>query len=76
MVNVVIRYFARLRELRGLDDETRRLPEGCTAAQAYAAVGLPAELPVAFAVNLERVPGSTVLRDGDELVFLPPMGGG
>lgn len=75
-MNVVIRYFARLRELRGCDDEVRALPEGCTAAEAYALVGLPAALPVAFAVNLERVAGSTVLREGDELVFLPPLGGG
>ena len=73
---MVVRYFARLRELRGIDCETVALPEGTTAAGAYLRLGLPAELPVAHAVNAERVPGGTVLAEGDELVFLPPIGGG
>ncbi len=75
-MNVIIRYFAQVRELRGRDEETVTFPPGTTAAGAYAALGLPVALPVAFAVNLERVPGSTELHDGDELVFLPPIGGG
>lgn len=73
---MVIRYFARLRELRGRDDEIVALPDGCTAAEAYTHLGLPPALPVAFAVNLARVPGGTVLHEGDEVVFLPPLGGG
>jgi molybdopterin converting factor small subunit len=31
---------------------------------------------VAFAVNLTRVAGHTALADGDEVAFLPPLGGG
>ena len=73
---VVIRYFANLRELRGVQVESVELAEGTTAQQAYIHLGFPAALPVAFAVNAERVAPSTVLAAGDELVFLPPLGGG
>ena len=33
-------------------------------------------VPVGFARNLEYVAGGTALRDGDEVAFLPPVGGG
>lgn len=75
-MNVDVRYFARLRELRGRAEEICRFPEGTTAAGAYALLALDPGLPVAFAVNQERVPGETELHEGDELVFLPPIGGG
>lgn len=75
-MNVVVRYFAQLREARGRSSETCSFEVGITAAGAYAVLGLPEGLPVAYAVNQERVPGTTVLGDGDELVFLPPLGGG
>ncbi len=75
-MTVVIRYFANLRELRGTPEESREISPGSTAASLYRDLGLPAALPVAFAVNQERVAGTTVLCDGDEVVFLPPLGGG
>lgn len=73
---VVIRYFANLRELRGIEVERVELPAGSTAGSAYAFLGLPQSLPVAFAVNAVRVASSTALNAEDELVFLPPIGGG
>lgn len=73
---MVIRYFANLRELRGCESERIELPEGSTAGSAYAHLGLPAALPVAHAVNYERVAASTPLAEGDEVAFLPPLGGG
>ncbi len=75
-MTVVIRYFANLRELRGTSQESREISPGSTAASLYRDLGLPLELPVAFAVNQERVAGATLLSDGDEVVFLPPLGGG
>lgn len=73
---MVVRTFASLRELRGRSEESCVFPEGTTAAQAYLALGLPSDLPVAFAINQTRVQGATVLEEGDEVVFLPPVGGG
>lgn len=73
---VTVRHFASLREARGVPEERVELPTGTSARDAYAILGLPSALPVAYAVNQLRVDGGTVLRDGDELVFLPPLGGG
>jgi molybdopterin converting factor small subunit len=75
-MRVVIRYFAGLKEARGTDSESVELPDGCTAAEAYRCLKLPEGLPVAYAVNLDRVPAGTRLAEGDEVVFLPPIGGG
>jgi molybdopterin converting factor small subunit len=73
---VTARYFAVLRELRGTSSEAVDLPDGTTAAEAFAALfpGLP--LRVAFAVNAVTVASDTALRTGDEIAFLPPLGGG
>jgi len=75
-MQVRVRYFAFLRERQGRDEDTIDLAAGATAADAYHFLALPAELPVAFVVNLERVQPSQVLHEGDELAFLPPVGGG
>ncbi len=75
-MRVTVLHFATLRELRGCAQENVDLPDGTTVAGAYAALGLPPALPVAFAVNLTRVAGHTALADGDEVAFLPPLGGG
>jgi molybdopterin synthase catalytic subunit/molybdopterin synthase sulfur carrier subunit len=75
-VLVTVRHFASLRETRGVAEERVDLAAGTSARAAYAILGLPARLPVAYAINRERVDGNTELHDGDELVFLPPLGGG
>jgi molybdopterin synthase catalytic subunit/molybdopterin synthase sulfur carrier subunit len=75
-MRVVIRYFATLRDLKHRGEEVGEFPEGTTVGEAYLALGLPAALPVAYAVNMDRVPPSTRLHEGDEVVFLPPVGGG
>jgi molybdopterin converting factor small subunit len=75
-MRVTVHYFATLRDLKGRAEERPDLPDGITVAGAYAHLGLPADLPVAFAVNLQRVPAGTRLQEGDEVAFLPPLGGG
>jgi molybdopterin converting factor small subunit len=75
-MQVTVRYFAVLRELRGVSVEAVDLPAGTSAAAAFALLFPAFALPVAFAVNEAAAPGSTVLAEGDELVFLPPLGGG
>lgn len=75
-MRVRVRYFAVLREQRGKSEDWEELPAGCTASAAYALLCPPAQLPVGYAVNQDYVAGTTELREGDELVFLPPLGGG
>jgi molybdopterin synthase sulfur carrier subunit len=81
-MRVNVRYFASLREAAGLDAEIVELPEAATveAARALLAERHPALarlLPAcAAAVNRAYVAPETALAPGDELVFIPPLGGG
>jgi molybdopterin converting factor small subunit len=78
-MRVTVRYFAILRERRGLAVETVELDEGTTVAEAWRRLSPLAagdDLRVAFAVNQAVVTGATVLSPDDELAFLPPVGGG
>jgi len=81
-MQVRIRYFAGLREATKIEGETLDLPDGATAADVRALLGerypalarlLP---PCAVAVNRAYVSPDAPLHDGDELVFIPPVGGG
>jgi sulfur-carrier protein len=81
-MQVRIRYFAGLREATKTEGETLDLPDGATAADVRALLGeryptlarlLP---PCAVAVNRAYVAADAPLSDGDELVFIPPVGGG
>ncbi len=75
-MRVLVRYFAVLRERRGKSEGWEELPEGSTVKDAYALLCPPAQLPVGYAINQDYVAGATELKEGDELVFLPPLGGG
>jgi molybdopterin converting factor subunit 1 len=81
-MQVNVRYFASLREAVGLDGEVFDFPDGTTVqvARALLAARRPALerlLPTcAVAVNRAYVSADTSLRQGDELVFIPPLGGG
>ena len=80
MKTVRVRYFAILREQRGLDDE-EVATLAATAAELYEELRalhgftLPAER-LRVAVNDEFGPWGARLRDGDALVFVPPVAGG
>lgn len=77
---VRVRYFALLREQRGLSEETvatgassvRELYEELRAAHG---LSFPAER-MRVAVNDEFGGWDSVVSDGDLLVFIPPVAGG
>ena len=81
-MQVSIRYFAALREAAGTVGETLDAPGGVTVADLRALLArqradLAPLLPrCAVAVNRAYATDETTLRDGDELAFLPPVGGG
>ena len=81
-MRVQVRYFAALREAVGREDEALDLPEGADVAAARAALAarhpaLAALLPrCVAAVNRAYVAPEASLAPGDELVFVPPLGGG
>lgn len=79
MITVTVLLFGPLREKHGRGVDTATVPEGTTVGALYERLfaGTPeAALPVAFAVDEARVPAATALRDGAEVAFLPPVGGG
>lgn len=75
-MRVTTLYFATLREQRGTSSEVLDLPEGTTARALFARIFPGLGVTVAYAVNQATVAGDTVLADGDEVAFLPPLGGG
>jgi molybdopterin synthase catalytic subunit len=81
-MKVRLLHFASFREAVGRDEESRELPEGGRVEELWAALAREVPLFARFgsmppaAVNREYVPGGTVLRDGDEVAFLPPVAGG
>ena len=78
-MRVQVRYFARLRELKAVSSEEVELAEPTSVAALYGElfpVGPDGALPVMYAVNEEYVTASHIVQDGDEVAFIPPLGGG
>lgn len=81
-MRIHIRYFAALREAAGRDEEMLDAADGASVGAVRDQVGerhvaLARLLPrCAVAVNRAYAGLDTILRDGDELAFLPPVGGG
>lgn len=75
-----MRYFAGIREALGRREETLDLPDGATVVSVWER--LVDECPRLAqqryrpAVNQDYASPETVLADGDEVVFIPPVSGG
>jgi len=75
-------FFASYREIAGTDELEIEMPPGASVFELVARlrhqgsgwVSLPRE-PV-VAVNLTYAPLATMLADGDEVAFIPPVSGG
>jgi molybdopterin converting factor subunit 1 len=81
-VRVQVRLFASLRESAGRGEVELLLPPDATAEDAWRE--LVARHPalavrrqsLAASVNRRYAPFDTLLHDGDEVVFIPPVSGG
>ena len=79
-IEVNVRYFASLRDERGIQFESlRTVPQSAQALYESLRVlhgfSLAPEL-IRFAVNGALVPPETDLANGNEIAFLPPVAGG
>lgn len=81
-IQIHLRYFASLREIVAKQEETVSMPQGTRVSAArtllqerYPRLQQALERAVC-AVNRQYVSPETVLQEGDELVFIPPLGGG
>lgn len=81
-ITIVVKLFAAYQEAYGVSELTLELPAGATVVQVRDR--LLTEHPkltqwrdlTRFGVNLQFVESDTVLRSGDEVVFIPPVSGG
>jgi sulfur-carrier protein len=80
MITVQVQYFAILREQRGVTEEKLSTGAGTAEAlyeelRARHRFTLPATR-IRAAINDEFVAAGAALREGDRVVFIPPVAGG
>lgn len=81
-MQITVRFFAQHRDIVGTPELRLDLPDGTTLGALWAQLGeqYPALRPlsrsVMFAVNQSYADPATVLHDGDEAAFIPPVSGG
>ena len=75
-MTILVRYFAILRERKGMGEEEIVLDKQISVSELYSKLFGAAQQGVRFAVNQNYVSSSHLLVDGDEVAFLPPLGGG
>jgi sulfur-carrier protein len=86
MICIQVRYFARLREKLGCEQERLQLDQGVTDIQGVCrqlarrggvwAEELGGERPLMAAINEELQPLLAPVNDGDLLALFPPVTGG
>jgi len=82
MLKVRLLHFAVLREIAGKNEELLQVAEGTSAADVWQRLRdeHPAlrdyATPPLIAINENYAGPEEILRDGDELVFIPPVAGG
>ena len=79
MPTVTVLYFAVLREQRGVASETIAVEDGTTVQSLFQQIFRDSAhhaLPVGYARNRHQARPDEVLEAGDEVAFLPPLGGG
>ena len=76
-MTITIFYFAQLAEERGTRKEIISLKaEELTIQSLFVKIFERNPKGIRFAQNQEYVEGNTYLTDGDEIAFIPPLGGG
>jgi molybdopterin converting factor subunit 1 len=81
-MRVTVRLFARLRDIAGASELTREVAPGATIQSVWRELAgeypelIRYERSISSAVNADYAAMDQVVRDGDEIAFLPPVSGG
>jgi molybdopterin synthase catalytic subunit len=81
-MKVRLLYFAVLRDIAGRSEELIDMPEGTRAHELWNRLRsrhdqlARYDKPPLTAVNQAYVPADQILREGDEVAFIPPVAGG
>lgn len=75
---ITVKFFASLRERLGCGERWIAFNEPATVAEVWALVTDGQSIPenVLVAVNMEYADAETLVGDGDEVAFFPPVTGG
>lgn len=75
---IVVKFFGSLREEIGKSEVKIKTEQPITVAQVWAQTGDETHLPphIWTAVNMTYVDQNTLVQDGDEVAFFPPVTGG
>jgi sulfur-carrier protein len=75
---IKIRYFASLREQLGRSEDTVVFDAKLTVSDVWYRANANQALPVNLlaSVNMEYVDLTSIVQDGDEVAFFPPVTGG
>lgn len=81
-MRIRLRFFASLREIVGVTESALELPPAASAEDAFRSLAAahpalaPRRASLSVAINRRYAPFETALKDGDEIVFIPPVSGG
>lgn len=77
-MSIRVRYFASLKEHVGRSEDELQTADPLSVENVWRRLNPDQALPdsVLAAVNMEYVPLDTLVKDGDELAFFPPVTGG
>ena len=81
-MKVKVKFFAALRERVGSSEITKEIGEGSTVRELWETLQrdypklASVNMTLLYAVNRDYVSTGRVLRDEDEVVFVPPASGG
>lgn len=76
-MKVTLRFFSLLRDRIGCEEKIFTADRPKTAREVFDSLFAEKYLPYTrFALNWEYVSPDTILHDGDELAFIPPVSGG
>ena len=77
-MTINVKFFASLREEIGRSEVKIEATDSLTVAQVWAQTCDDVPLPayILMAVDMEYVDQNTLVRDGDEVAFFPPVTGG
>lgn len=76
LMQVTIYYFAYLREKRGIAVEQKKLLSSVSVGQLFQDIFGMSSQGIRFSINQEFVNPDRLVEAGDEVAFLPPVGGG
>ena len=82
MISITLKLFAVYQDVLGCPDMTMELPETTTVGELCDRIC--SQYPdlkqwrglTRFGINLQFVEADTLLKDGDEVVLIPPVSGG